>query len=81
MRKYAVAVASRHTNINKVIIVKANTPREAILQAVVEYNNYEYIDFDSEFQKTKDMTIEEILEYYFDCDFLVSEPVNICNYL
>lgn len=66
VKRYAIAKANLYDNINKVHIVEANNPREAIFKATGDNKK----DFEG-------YTMEDILQNYFDGDILISEPVEI----
>ena len=67
IKKYAVAVCDLFNSENKIKIVHAKNEIEAVVIAV-EIEEENGIEFN---------TLEEALQYYFDSDLSVSEPVEI----
>lgn len=68
MKKYIVCVNNMCENDMKMIKVEARNEKEAIILAVGD--KLDILDFN-------DMSIEDIIGYYFDGDLLVSEAVEI----
>lgn len=67
MGYYAIGVCDLFEGRNEVMLVIAESPREALID-VLDLGDEEYID---------DMDVEDILQHAFDGDLYVSEPVAI----
>ena len=69
MKKYIVCVNNMMENDMRMVKVEADSEKEAIVIAFGDsidmFENFEY------------MTVEDIQEYYFDADTLISDAVEI----
>lgn len=64
MSKYAIAICTGTDN--KVVIVEVDNPVNAIKLGIEENLEFDLYN-----------TVEEALQYYFDGDIIISEPVEI----
>lgn len=69
MNNYVVCINSMINNEMEIIKVVADDKKEAIIKALnTSKNNYENYNI---------LSAEDIIEYYFDADILVSEPLQV----
>lgn len=75
MNRYAVAILEQLDNVNHVYLVQADTPIEAMIQAVRDSIHGPYMD--EWLDDWPSMDVTEIIEAAFDGDICISEPVQI----